>query len=91
MQYLNLEGNTLGVDAAKAIAKCLESHSELKHALWKDLFTGRMKTEIPKALVSLMFEMFLCHLIITKMLLLLVVYNIFFHIFSRPWNLPFEM
>ncbi|XP_015127206.1 ran GTPase-activating protein 1 [Diachasma alloeum] len=51
MGYLNLEGNTLGPDAAKAVAKALESHgSHLKYALWKDMFTGRMKTEIPKAL-----------------------------------------
>jgi Ran GTPase-activating protein 1 len=54
LHYLNLEGNTLGVDAAKGIAKALESHSEFKRALWKDMFTGRMKTEIPKALVSTM-------------------------------------
>jgi Ran GTPase-activating protein 1 len=52
LHYLNLEGNTLGVNAAKGIAKALESHSEFKRALWKDMFTGRMKTEIPKALVS---------------------------------------
>lgn len=54
LHFLNLEGNTLGVDAAKGIAKALESHSEFKRALWKDMFTGRMKTEIPKALVSSM-------------------------------------
>ena len=52
LNFLNLEGNTLGVDAAKGIAKALEAHNELKRALWKDMFTGRMKTEIPKALVS---------------------------------------
>lgn len=50
MEYLNLEGNTLGVEASKFIAKALEKHPELKRALWKDMFTGRMKTEIPKAL-----------------------------------------
>ncbi|XP_044763709.1 ran GTPase-activating protein 1 [Coccinella septempunctata] len=50
LQYLNMEGNTLGVDAAKAIGKSLEKHPEFKRALWKDMFTGRMKTEIPKAL-----------------------------------------
>ncbi|KAL1517043.1 hypothetical protein ABEB36_000860 [Hypothenemus hampei] len=50
LEYLNLEGNTLGVDASKAIAKSLEKHPEFKRALWKDMFTGRMKTEIPKAL-----------------------------------------
>jgi hypothetical protein len=54
LHFLNLEGNTLGVDAAKGIAKTLESHSEFKRALWKDMFTGRTKTEIPKALVSTM-------------------------------------
>jgi Ran GTPase-activating protein 1 len=50
LQYLNLEGNTLGVDACKGIAIALEKHPEFKRALWKDMFTGRMKTEIPKAL-----------------------------------------
>ncbi|KAF5292137.1 hypothetical protein FQA39_LY14092 [Lamprigera yunnana] len=50
LECLNLEGNTLGVDAARAIAKALEMRPKLKRALWKDLFTGRMKTEIPKAL-----------------------------------------
>lgn len=52
LEFLNLEGNTLGVDAAKAIAKALEKQSKFKRALWKDMFTGRMKTEIPKALVG---------------------------------------
>uniref|UniRef100_A0AAG5DA32 Ran-GTPase activating protein 1 C-terminal domain-containing protein n=1 Tax=Anopheles atroparvus TaxID=41427 RepID=A0AAG5DA32_ANOAO len=53
MRFLNLEGNTLGVEAAKGIAKALEKHPELKLALWKDLFTGRMKEEIPIALNAL--------------------------------------
>ncbi|XP_044732347.1 ran GTPase-activating protein 1 [Chrysoperla carnea] len=53
LEYLNLEGNTLGVEAAKAIAKALETRSELKRALWKDMFTGRMKSEIPLALEHL--------------------------------------
>ncbi len=51
LKYLELEGNTLGVEAAKEIGKCLESRPELEIALWKDLFTGRLKDEIPKALV----------------------------------------
>ncbi|CAG9828161.1 unnamed protein product [Diabrotica balteata] len=50
LQFLNMEGNTLGVDASKEIAKSLEKHPEFRRALWKDMFTGRMKTEIPKAL-----------------------------------------
>jgi len=47
---LNLEGNTLGVDAAKDISKALATQSSFKKALWKDLFTGRLKDEIPRAL-----------------------------------------
>lgn len=50
LDMLNLAGNTLGVDACKAIGKELESHPEFKYALWKDMFTGRMKEEIPQAL-----------------------------------------
>ncbi|XP_014281294.1 ran GTPase-activating protein 1 isoform X2 [Halyomorpha halys] len=53
LEYLNLEGNTLGIEAAEAIGKALESKSELKKALWKDMFTGRMKNEIPTALKAL--------------------------------------
>ncbi|XP_045509050.1 ran GTPase-activating protein 1 [Colias croceus] len=53
LQYLTLTGNTLGVAAAKAIAKALENHPELKTARFSDMFTGRMKTEIPPALSAL--------------------------------------
>ena len=52
LQYLTLTGNTLGVAAAQAISKALEHHPELKVARFSDMFTGRMKTEIPPALVS---------------------------------------
>lgn len=52
LKYLELEGNTLGVSASKAIGKALESKPELEAALWKDLFTGRLKNEIPQAFVS---------------------------------------
>ncbi|XP_055906639.1 ran GTPase-activating protein [Eupeodes corollae] len=53
LTYLRLEGNTLGVEAAAAIGKSLEKHPEFKKALWKDMFTGRLKNEIPKALEHL--------------------------------------
>lgn len=54
MEFLDLEGNTLGPDAAKGISKAIETHgSNLKRALWKDMFTGRMKDEIPVALEHL--------------------------------------
>lgn len=51
MTFLDLEGNTLGVAAAKAIGESLKTRKSLSRALWKDMFTGRMKTEIPQALV----------------------------------------
>ncbi|XP_058805547.1 ran GTPase-activating protein 1 [Phymastichus coffea] len=51
MEYLDLEGNTVGPDAAKSISKAIEKNgSKLKRALWKDMFTGRNKDEIPVAL-----------------------------------------
>jgi Ran GTPase-activating protein 1 len=54
LEYLDLEGNTLGIPAAEVIAEVLkEKGTSLKRALWKDMFTGRLKTEIPKALESL--------------------------------------
>ncbi|XP_072947058.1 ran GTPase-activating protein-like [Epargyreus clarus] len=53
LHYLTLTGNTLGVEAAGAIAKALEHHPELKIARFSDMFTGRMKTEVPLALKAL--------------------------------------
>ncbi|XP_059047297.1 ran GTPase-activating protein 1 [Achroia grisella] len=53
LHYLTLTGNTLGVAAAQAIAKALEHHPEFKVARFSDMFTGRMKTEIPPALSAL--------------------------------------
>ncbi|XP_061390248.1 ran GTPase-activating protein [Musca vetustissima] len=53
VHYLKLDGNTLGVDAAAAIGKALEKHPEFRKALWKNMFTRRLKSEIPQALKSL--------------------------------------
>ncbi|MEE6502760.1 hypothetical protein FKM82_004628 [Ascaphus truei] len=53
LQALRLEGNTVGVEAAKAIAKALENKSDLKKCHWSDMFTGRLRAEIPAALTSL--------------------------------------
>lgn len=43
----------MGVDAARGIGEALKKHPEFKKALFKDMFTGRMKTEIPLALQHL--------------------------------------
>ncbi|KAL7631226.1 UNVERIFIED_CONTAM: hypothetical protein RMT77_018473 [Armadillidium vulgare] len=53
LKCLNLEANTLGVEAAKIIGDALSFHPEFEIAHWKDLFTGRLKTEIPEALKHL--------------------------------------
>ncbi|KAH8335875.1 hypothetical protein KR074_000576 [Drosophila pseudoananassae] len=53
VHYLNLDGNTLGVDAAEAIGEALKKHPEFRKAQWKNLFTRRLKTEIPLALKHL--------------------------------------
>ncbi|XP_054616016.1 ran GTPase-activating protein 1a isoform X2 [Dunckerocampus dactyliophorus] len=53
LQALRLEGNTVGVEAAKAIAKALETKSQFKRCYWSDMFTGRLRSEIPPALNSL--------------------------------------
>ncbi|KAM6306738.1 ran GTPase-activating protein 1-like [Podargus strigoides] len=53
LEALRLEGNTVGVEAAKIIAKALEKKLELKRCHWSDMFTGRLRSEIPPALISL--------------------------------------
>uniref|UniRef100_A0A3Q1HX72 Ran-GTPase activating protein 1 C-terminal domain-containing protein n=1 Tax=Anabas testudineus TaxID=64144 RepID=A0A3Q1HX72_ANATE len=50
LRALRLEGNTLGVEAAQAIAKALKSKDQ---CYWSDMFTGRLRSEIPIALRSL--------------------------------------
>ncbi|XP_034427057.1 ran GTPase-activating protein 1b isoform X1 [Hippoglossus hippoglossus] len=53
LRALRLEGNTFGVEAARAIAKALESKDLLQRCYWSDMFTGRLRCEIPTALRSL--------------------------------------
>ena len=50
---LILEGNTLGIPAAAAIGAALEHLPRLQHAVLKDLFTSRLKNEVPIALKHL--------------------------------------
>ncbi|KAJ8254362.1 hypothetical protein COCON_G00209740 [Conger conger] len=53
LQALRLEGNTVGVEAAKAIAKALENKGDFQCCYWSDMFTGRLRSEIPPSLISL--------------------------------------
>ncbi|MCI4395301.1 hypothetical protein PGIGA_G00178750 [Pangasianodon gigas] len=53
LRSLRLEGNTVGVEAAQAIAKALEDKRDFQSCYWSDMFTGRLRSEIPPALTSL--------------------------------------
>ncbi|CAL8284010.1 unnamed protein product [Merluccius merluccius] len=53
LRALRLEGNTIGVEAAQAVAKALENKDQLQRCHWSDMFTGRLRSEIPTALRSL--------------------------------------
>ncbi|VDO29480.1 unnamed protein product [Onchocerca flexuosa] len=53
VEVLELRGNTVGVGAGQRLARALEFHPELKRALWSDMFTGRLKEEIPSILCTL--------------------------------------
>ena len=46
---LRLTGNTISPEGAEAIAAALVNRGELQHLLFADIFTGRLKDEIPKA------------------------------------------
>lgn len=53
LRALRLEGNTFGVEAAQAIARALEDKHDFQCCYWSDMFTGRLRSEIPPALTSL--------------------------------------
>ena len=50
LQVLELVGNTVGVDAARLIAEELKKKPELERCLLADMFTGRLRSEIPNSL-----------------------------------------
>ncbi|KAK6101894.1 Leucine Rich repeat family protein [Brugia pahangi] len=60
VEVLELRGNTIGVGAGERLSHALEFHPELKRALWSDIFTGRLKEEIPPVLRFLCGSMIRC-------------------------------
>jgi len=50
---LRLEGNTLGLEASIVIAEALKEQKKFEKALWSDIFTGRLRSEIPPSLQHL--------------------------------------
>ncbi|KAF2238091.1 ran GTPase activating protein 1 [Viridothelium virens] len=53
-EEIRLQGNTIGVDASKALAPVLSSQKNLQIANFADIFTGRLLHEIPAALSTLL-------------------------------------
>lgn len=50
LKVLRLEGNTISPDAAEELAKSIEKQ-KIERFIGNDIFTGRLKDEIPLALV----------------------------------------
>ncbi|KAJ1372254.1 hypothetical protein KIN20_034358 [Parelaphostrongylus tenuis] len=67
MRTLELRGNTLGIESGKRIAQAIGLHSELQRCLWSDMFTGRLKDEIPPILKSLCSAMISANCHITEL------------------------
>ena len=53
LNLINFEGNTIGIKASESIGLALKNKSTVTSANFKDIFTGRLKTEIPFALAHL--------------------------------------
>ncbi|RDA94485.1 hypothetical protein CP533_2300 [Ophiocordyceps camponoti-saundersi (nom. inval.)] len=54
VEEVRLLGNTLGVEACKVLGEILATKKNLKIANFADIFTGRLLSEIPDALSSLL-------------------------------------
>jgi Ran GTPase-activating protein (RanGAP) involved in mRNA processing and transport len=53
LQVLRLEGNTISPQAAEELGKVLANHPEFERFIGNDIFTGRLKDEIPLSLKSI--------------------------------------
>ncbi|PIL22746.1 hypothetical protein GSI_15439 [Ganoderma sinense ZZ0214-1] len=53
IEEIHLGGNTIGVEAAQALAEFLAKTEKLRIANFADIFTGRLITEIPPALSAI--------------------------------------
>ena len=60
MRVLRLEGNTISPEAAEELGTALRMHPELERFIGNDIFTGRLKDEIPLALRSMCGAMDVC-------------------------------
>lgn len=52
LQIVSLIGNTLGIEASKALASALEEHPNIRVVNLSDCFTGRLKEEVPVSVAA---------------------------------------
>ncbi|ORY81900.1 hypothetical protein BCR37DRAFT_379796 [Protomyces lactucae-debilis] len=57
---IRLSGNTFGVEASEALAAVLKDKRKLENAQMADIFTGRLREEIPAALTHLLGALLQC-------------------------------
>lgn len=60
VKHINIMGNTIGIDASKALGKILNKQSALESINLSDLFTGRMREEIPESLDAILTALLSC-------------------------------
>ena len=53
LTHVCVSGNTFGVEAGLSLARALENKTQLRHADLSDMFTGRLRAEIPLVLSAL--------------------------------------
>ncbi|EWC45995.1 hypothetical protein DRE_04788 [Drechslerella stenobrocha 248] len=54
VEEIVLQGNTIGIEASKALAEALKTKSKLKTVNLADIYTGRLIEEIPPSLSSIL-------------------------------------
>lgn len=60
VKFINLSGNTIGVEASKALAEELKNAKDLEAVDFSDIFTGRLREEIPPSLDALLTSLLEC-------------------------------
>lgn len=61
LKKLDLSGNTIGIEASKALAEAIKHHKDsLQEVNFSDLYTGRLNTEIPQSLQYLLPALLQC-------------------------------
>ncbi|BFZ62170.1 Ran GAP Rna1 [Saitoella coloradoensis] len=60
VEEVRLNGNTFGIEASEALAEALKDKKKLKVVQFADIFTGRLREEIPPALSAMLTALLTC-------------------------------